>query len=92
MENLTVGPMVRLVINIAGVDYALQGGDVFDINFAISHDPMNANSVQILEMLLGYPAEYLIAPQNFTILYGNGEAQVFGKRTVWFHYEFTVDS
>ena len=82
MENLTIGPIIRLIVNVMGPDYALQGGDVFNIDFSISHDPMNANGIQILDMLFQYAMEFLIAPQNFTILYGMGESQVFGKRTV----------
>jgi hypothetical protein len=57
----------------------LHGGDVFGNHITIRHSPRNVDSLQILEVFFSYPEEYLIPSNQFSVVFGNGNIETFGK-------------
>ena len=74
-----VGPTVGLVIGLSGPARALLAGELFTINATIGHNLISAHNIQILDVFFAYLQEYLIPPDNFTVRFGNGKIEVFGK-------------
>ena len=80
LDSLIIGPTVRLSVLAIRPEGLLLPGEEFEVNFTITLDPVSrVDIVQILGAFLEYPEEYLLPGDNFTVIYGNGEVEVFGE-------------
>ena len=79
VDRLVIGPTLDLLITLSGPARVLFSGETFNIRVTIDHDIGNSNHIQVLEVFFAYQEEYLMPPDNFTALFGNGNFKVFGK-------------
>lgn len=74
-----IGPTIDLEITISGPAHVLLAGETFTITITVSHGIRSTVGIQLEELFFAYLQEYLIPPENFTAIFGNGNVEVFGK-------------
>ena len=79
-ERLIIGPALRLLVTVIRPNDLLVAGEKFEVSITIGHNPVNSSNVaQILDVYFEYLEVYLIPPDSFTVLFGNGKTEVFGE-------------
>ncbi len=67
-----------LTAAVIGDNRILAAGETFEVILVITHDPMNADDVQILAMSVEFLEQYILAPSTASYLFNNGETGELG--------------
>ena len=74
-----ITPSVNLSISFKEYDFFLETGSDFGVNISVTHDSMDPRDAHNLVIFLEYPQQYVLPPNNFTLLYSNGTLEFYSK-------------
>lgn len=69
----------KLVVAIYLPDEPVDAGDVFELSLIISHGPESSADAYNLNILLEELHSFIIAPDNFSIVFADGQSDVYGR-------------